>query len=62
MKRGRMIYAPKSFIELMEQVKLDRGIESNITAFEEIKNWTLVGREVEKLNSFGRIKKKGGWI
>lgn len=57
-----MIYAPKSFIELMEQVKLDRGIESNITAFEEIKNWTLVGREVEKLNSFGRIKKKGGWI
>ena len=57
-----MIYAPKGFLDLMQQVKLERGVNSNITVFEEIKNWTLIGREVEKINNFGKIRKKGGGL
>jgi len=58
LKRGKMIYAPKGFLDLLDQVKSEKGIESNITAFEEIRNWTLVGREVEKIDNFGRIRRR----
>lgn len=58
-----MIYAPKGFLELMTLVKQERGLQSNISVFEEIKNYTLVGREVEKINHFGKVpKKKGGFL
>lgn len=63
MKRGKMIYAPAHFLDLMELVKKEKGIQSNITVFEEIKNYTLIGREVEKINFLGKIpKKKGGFF
>lgn len=66
MNRGRRIYVPKNIIDELEDVKVEKGIQSNHEAFNVIAQASQVGRETERLMKMdfkhkprGRPKKKG---
>ena len=66
MSKGRMKYIPAVIIDELEDLKLEKGLESDSEAFGEIANYSQVGREVERIKNFkfshkprGRPPKRG---
>ena len=61
-----MIYVPADFLNFINTIKLEKGVDKTNQAFGEIKNFALVGREVERIVYFGKVPKKkngfGGFI
>lgn len=53
-----MLYVPRDFIDELEGVKVDKGFNRNVDAFDEIKGYCKVGRELERLMNFGLVKKR----
>lgn len=68
MKRGRMKYIPAVIFDELEDIKLEKGLESDSDAFKQIAGYSQVGREIERIKNFnfkhkprGRPK-KGGFL
>ncbi|RLA46956.1 MAG: hypothetical protein DRR04_05345 [Gammaproteobacteria bacterium] len=63
-----MKYIPAVIIDELEDLKMEKGMESDSDAFREIANYSQVGREIERIKNFkfnhkprGRPK-KGGFL
>lgn len=55
--RGRMKYIPKDILEELNVIKLNKNLKDS-EAFREMKKYSSVGREVERLMNFGFGKQK----
>lgn len=55
--RGRMKYIPKELLEELSIIKASKGLRDS-DAFRDLKNYSMIGREVERLMSFGIQWKK----
>jgi hypothetical protein len=51
-KRGRVKYIPLSLLDELEDLKMEKRLRRDVEAFEEIANYSQVGREAERLAKF----------
>lgn len=63
-KRGRVMYVPSIVIEEVHNIKQEHNLDYGSEAFRKMAEYSVVGREVERLATFNFFpkKKRGGAI